>query len=233
MHRYNISWGVSIKALNGINNTSSTPGFGNKAGDKDFSSPLPNTHWVLPNVLCGQTAGRMSQKELKMMVEDYQINTFVCLQTSYKEYGCNDYREILSKRVFNGSLSPPPFEIKFMHCPIPDLGIIQDNSLIALIAELQRILRENHGHNSIYIHCYGGHGRTGLVCVNLISAIEGIGPLDAMKRLCKSHSYRMDEYSSRCTDCALSEEELEDEEQMEQTKNVQGVMERQALLNKS
>ena len=114
-----------------------------------------------------------------------------------------------------------------MDCPIPDFGVMDDTSLVALVAELQRLLTED---NDIYIHCFGGHGRTGTVCVNLISAVEGIGPAEAMKHLCKCHYYRLDAYSRRCKDCALSDGVLEDADQMKQTRKVEGVMKRQSLM---
>ena len=228
LHRFTMSWGDTIHTHKNTQAPSLPPTPSNKVLKQDFSSPVAHTHWVLPNVLCGRTAGQMNAGSLRALIEECGISVIVCLQTSYTEYGCSDYRDTLTRFVYTKS-SPPPFDVKFLHCPVPDFGVLDDMSLVGLISELQKLLSEG---NNIYIHCYGGHGRTGTVCVNLISAVEGIGALKALKELCSRHQYRVDERGRVCRYCALSDGELEDREQLRQTEKVQGAMKRQNKIYK-
>ena len=57
-----------------------------------------------------------------------------------------------------------------------------------------------------------------------------IGPADAMKHLRKCHYYRLDANSRRYKYCTLSDGVLVDEDQMQQTRKVEGVMKRQSLM---
>ena len=141
------------------------------------------------------------------------IDTFVCLQTEYTEYGCDVYPETLRRGP------PPPHELRFVHCPIPDFGVLEDESLQALVAELQRELADGH---TLYIHCMGGHGRTGTVVANLLMATNDLNFRAAMRTLQLAHRGR------GCHGhCALNCGELEDESQTTQSQKMQGVMKRQ------
>jgi len=87
----------------------------------------------------------LSPHSLPFSPNNKQVDTFVCLQSSYTEYGCDDYRRSL-RRTFS---APPcgsgadalraacPAELRFLHCPVPDFGVLADASLLALVAELQ------------------------------------------------------------------------------------------------
>jgi protein tyrosine phosphatase len=55
--------------------------------------------------------------------------------------------------------------LKFEHCPIVDCGITDDSKVISLSLQLVKHLSEGR---RLYLHCWGGHGRTGtIVCVML------------------------------------------------------------------
>ena len=143
--------------------------------------PVHDTHWVWPNLLCGKSAGAMERWDLSALLAA-GVDTFVCLQQSYTEYGCADYRETVRALA-------PAQEVRFLHCPVPDFGVLSNDSLVALIAELQKELAEERNH-MLYIHCMGGHGRTGTVVSNLISAVEGVDCSTAMRTLQKCHRGR-------------------------------------------
>ena len=46
--------------------------------------------------------------------------------------------------------------MSFLHCPVPDFGVLEDRDLLALTSLLAGLVR--HG-RCLYVHCYGGHGR--------------------------------------------------------------------------
>lgn len=176
-----------------------------------FSGPTDGSHWVVPGVCCGISAGRFSTDELKRVVVDGGVNTFVCLQADYCEYGCTDYRKVMSSLAATDATFPPR-ELRFVHCPIPDFGIIEDANVLALVEELKRLMREGA---TLYVHCYGGHGRTGTVLVNLLQILDGSAggvesPMEAIRLLQRCHRAR------GCRGCALGAGELEADEQESQ-----------------
>ena len=99
----------------------------------------------------------------------------------------------------------PPRRLSFLHCPIPDFGVVDDAHLLALVAELKQLV---DGGATLYVHCYGGHGRTGTVIVNLLQTMgAAASPTEAMALLRARHASR------GCRSCALLDGELEAPEQ--------------------
>ena len=62
---------------------------------------------------------------------------------------------------------------------MPDFGVLEDSSLLGLVAELRRCLEKEN--MVLYIHCYGGHGRTGTVLINLLEPVLGLTKKQAMQ----------------------------------------------------
>ena len=193
---------------------------------------MAGTHWVWPGrLLCGRSAGGMSAAELEALVVVGGVDAFVCLQASYREYGCEDYRATL--RALAGGpggggggqgAAFPPRALSFLHCPVPDFGVVSDRSLVALVDELRRAIDAGR---CLYVHCMGGHGRTGTVVANLIAAVDGRGFPAALAALRAAHRGR------GCRGhCALGEGRLEDESQMAQGRKVSGAMSRNHKLHK-
>ena len=178
-----------------------------------YTAVLGETHWALPGVLCGRSAGGMTPAALVALV-NAGVSTFVCLQAEYTEYACTDYRETL-RRAAAADRSFPPHRIQFLHAPIPDFGVLPDASLLVLIAELRHLL--SRGEN-LYVHCFGGHGRTGTVLANLIASVDAVGAAPALRTLCARHRAR------GCAHCALNNGHLETPEQDDQAARAQGVM---------
>jgi hypothetical protein len=188
----------------------------------NFEGPVKETHWVYPSLLCGMSAGRMTAKELVSLVATAGVDTFVCLQESYNEYGVDDYRQTLRQRLMGPSFGGKRQKaVRFLHCPVPDFGVLHDASLLALVGELQKAMAGGH---VLYVHCMGGHGRTGTIVANLISAVDGVDFPTAMRKLQRRHRGRRGCRGGRCS---LNSGELEDESQTEQAIFMQGPMRRQ------
>lgn len=60
-----------------------------------------------------------------------------------------------------------------------------------LIVKYGKIITNLHSGDLVYIHCRGGHGRSGLVASCLLSWIFKISPQEAMDTASKYHSQRM------------------------------------------
>jgi alanine transaminase len=152
-------------------------------------------NWLLPNALMiGQYPGMTpesngpSQKEcsihIENMVSDAKITLFCCLQSEVPcqlddvAWASDVYLEPYYRREF-----PRPFTrystiaqalaerpIKFIHNPIEDLSVPTCNSsLLNLLSQLIQHFEE--GGNAIYLHCWGGRGRAGLIGSCLVSLI--------------------------------------------------------------
>ena len=196
--------------------------------NNDFTGPISCTHYISKNICCGSTPGRMNKSQIYDLVTKSNINAFLCLQESYEEYGCRDYRKTLDELLVERNTKeefknfPSSRTFKFLHAPIADFSIMDDNSLLGLIAEIQKYIEEDPENNVLYIHCYGGHGRTGTVLTNLIMAMNGCKVVEALDILKQKHKFRFS-----CRNCALSFGELEAEEQTEQSFRMKPAMTRQ------
>merc|ERR1712107_311409 len=156
-----------------------------------------NTHWVIPGRLAaGVSAGNLPSSSLTALV-NAGVDTFVSLQKSYREYGSSDYRETL--RTLAKRPDFPPHPLSFLHFPIPVFGVVKDPDMLALINQLADLLKKG---KCLYIHCFGGHGRTGVVLLLLLSATLGQDMKASMELLKTAHKAR------GCRYCAINEGEL-------------------------
>ena len=80
--------------------------------------------------------------------------------------------------------------VEFMHCPIVDLGLPEEEQLRDLLEELT--IRLERG-EKLYIHCWGGRGRAGTVGSTLLAKLYGIGPEEALERTQRAFDTRQDE----------------------------------------
>ena len=81
---------------------------------------------------------------------------------SFKDYCASNARAGIA---YPGSVPGPA---TFLHFPITDFDVPAQEELEALVLELKR--RSLNG-ECIFVHCRGGHGRTGTVVIPLIAAL--------------------------------------------------------------
>merc|ERR1719409_2253483 len=131
---------------------------------------------------------------------------FVCLQKEYQTEGVTEemWRHGLALRPYfdsalevtkllradenlakqNVRITP---ELKFVHFPIEDCSVGDDDAVLELAEQLVEHLL--HG-ETLYVHCWGGHGRTGtLICIMLHMMYE-MEAIDAMRRCQFVHDLR-------------------------------------------
>ena len=137
-----------------------------------------------------------SQEEIEnhlrsIMVENASVSLFCCLQSEIpdqsndaswnKDPYCGEIKLPLElQRKFPNAFShyaPIAREIyasndkplEFLHTPIEDLNVPKSNErFLKLLLSLLKAMNEER---TIYIHCWGGRGRTGLVSACLLSCI--------------------------------------------------------------
>ena len=175
------------------------------------------THWVIPGrILVGASPSGMNKSEL-MAIVNSGIDTFVSLQTTYFEYTREDYRNVLRNISTLSKYTFPPHELRFLHCPIGDHDTLLDNEMVEFIEELSKTLEVEN--RNVYIHCFGGHGRTGLVLVNLLQYLFGVDKSAAMQTLRDSHKKRKCRYW-----CSFERGQLEDPSQENQVIRLEPIM---------
>lgn len=84
--------------------------------------------------------------------------------------------------------SSKPEGLEFVFFPIVDCAIANDSSVLQLAQDLcGRLMRGE----TMYVHCWGGHGRTGTVVSIMLGLLYGLAPLDAMRWVQFCHDLRI------------------------------------------
>eukprot|EP01130_Rhizamoeba_saxonica_P004341 TRINITY_DN1777_c0_g1_i1.p1 TRINITY_DN1777_c0_g1~~TRINITY_DN1777_c0_g1_i1.p1 ORF type:complete len:317 (-),score=64.03 TRINITY_DN1777_c0_g1_i1:57-1007(-) len=147
------------------------------------SLPVPPTltsNWLVPDkFLIGEKPGNYNNIEDDFNgFIDAGITTVVCLIGEYKTLDRykSSYPSKVEQLINNREVS-----MRFVFFPVPDFQIAKEEHILRLVQFLKRELL--HG-ETIYMHCLGGHGRTGLICITLIASLYGISP-DRAKEYCQ------------------------------------------------
>lgn len=61
--------------------------------------------------------------------------------------------------------------LTFEHCPIVDCGVTDDAKVLDLSRKLVHCLSQGE---KIYLHCWGGHGRTGTIVSIMLHLMYGV-----------------------------------------------------------
>lgn len=81
---------------------------------------------------------------------------------------------------------------RIIRYPIPDNGIPTDKqSFLSFVLNLYKIICNLPTETKMYIHCKGGHGRSGIVVATLLALYHKISGLDAIKMTTMYHNNRL------------------------------------------
>lgn len=117
----------------------------NEKKDPEFTGPTQVSNWIIPQILlCGGYI--YSDYELTKL-KNAGITRFVCLNAEYGTSSFNYYE--YACRL--------PAE-SFIHIPVKDMNITDDNIIRQKCSEIAHMILSGE---RVYIHCSGGHGRTG------------------------------------------------------------------------
>jgi protein-tyrosine phosphatase len=106
-------------------------------------------------------------------LESFGVKYFVDLTTRFekiKRYNCN---------------------VNYISYPIKD-NYIPDNprDYLRFINYISSIIKNLRKDEKVYIHCKGGHGRSGMVIASLLCCIENITPNESISRATQYHRKR-------------------------------------------
>eukprot|EP00746_Dinoflagellata_sp_MGD_P081046 gnl/MRDRNA2_/MRDRNA2_32278_c0_seq2.p1 gnl/MRDRNA2_/MRDRNA2_32278_c0~~gnl/MRDRNA2_/MRDRNA2_32278_c0_seq2.p1 ORF type:complete len:563 (-),score=97.19 gnl/MRDRNA2_/MRDRNA2_32278_c0_seq2:27-1715(-) len=154
----------------------------------DFSwakGPHKTCNYLLPTrqLIAGSYPGHRDKNDhiekLRACVQGGHVDCFLCLQerdelrNRFNPYIC-DAKELRAS-------------LEFLHCPIPDGGVTTDGKILEAIAAIVERLQAG---KSVYVHCWGGHGRTGSVLVALLVKAWGFSVDQAHRYFMAAHDVR-------------------------------------------
>ena len=114
--------------------------------------------WVEPGrLLAGEYPGARTTEhaaeKLRLLIDDARIDTVIDLTTPAD--GLAPYREALRRAAENAGR-----QVNIYAHPIPDMGVIGQDGYDQIVA---RIRAEIVAGRTVYVHCWGGKGRTSTV----------------------------------------------------------------------
>ena len=148
-----------------------------------------SANWLLPGrVLVGRYPGTLPGETTEAAIgaiASAGVDTFVCLQAEVPAHGGAAYPAGLEPYadLARAALAPLGREPAFVHLGIPDLQPApRFGDLVRLVDDLADRVERGR---VLYIHCWGGKGRTGLVAACLLLKLFGgtLTPDDALARL--------------------------------------------------
>jgi hypothetical protein len=116
--------------------------------------PISESYWVIPGqFLAGEYPGRFGEEQTRLRLDsllEAGIDTFIDLTQPGE---LPPYLTILNEqaRIYER-------EVNYLNFPILDRGLPTHTEMIAILNGLDDALSNGH---KVYIHCWGGVGRTG------------------------------------------------------------------------
>ena len=142
------------------------------------ATPIDDSYWVIPNrLLAGEYPGQLDELAARRKVQsflDAGVTAFIDL-TEAGERGLKPYDHLLqSVRELDGGA------IVYRRTPIQDLGIPSSSKMSEMLALINELLDSG---KVIYVHCWGGIGRTGTVVGCFMVEKFGINGLEALQKI--------------------------------------------------
>ena len=125
--------------------------------------PFERSYWVLPNkLLAGEIPSAKTKsaklEKLHQLLDcniDVVINLMEAVEVNYNDEIIEDYSAILMEEASKRNKN-----VEVFRYAIQDLSIPTETQMIGILNKLDELIA--HG-KKVYIHCWGGVGRTGTV----------------------------------------------------------------------
>ena len=144
--------------------------------------PIDDSYWVIPNkLLAGEYPGQLDEEGARLKVKsflDAGVTAFIDLT---EDGELKPYDHLFPPA---GALAGEP--ITYRRMPIRDLGIPSSQGMSKILKLMNELLDDGE---IVYIHCWGGIGRTGTVVGCFM--VEKFG-IDGSKALQKIEKFRSD-----------------------------------------
>lgn len=158
------------------------------ASDHSYADPLPTpfprSYWVIPNVfLAGFNPGRGGEDDVRRQVQgllDAGIRCFVNLLEEDEPHRTPSFPYT---RMLQDMAQQQEIGITYARFPIRDMGVPPFEMMRSILDLIDSAIRDNM---PVYVHCWGGFGRTGTVVGCYLSRhgiAQGEGLIDHIKDL--------------------------------------------------
>ncbi|GAX75529.1 hypothetical protein CEUSTIGMA_g2972.t1 [Chlamydomonas eustigma] len=173
---------------------------------KEMAGPTPWCNWAIPGrVMAGAYPASLDDAETERILTcllELGMNTFVCLQAEVNintpehawraQHGLRPYikdaQKILSKAHETGNPRITQQKIDFLHLPIIDGNVTTDSAMSRLADDCcERVLKGER----LYVHCWGGHGRTGTLISTMLGRLYNLPYTTAMRYCQAFHDSRV------------------------------------------
>jgi hypothetical protein len=129
-----------------------------EAWPESVARPIPKAYWVRPGrLLAGEYAGArlpaLARRKLRLLLEA-GVTSFIDL-TQAGEAGLPPYEPLLAQEAQRRGQ-----QVDYLRSPIPDFSLPTPEGLRATLDHLDAALLAGR---RVYLHCWGGIGRTGTV----------------------------------------------------------------------
>ena len=154
--------------------------------------PTPPLHPPLlsslpgPALIAGSHPGSLNPHEnesnLVLLISTHRVTAFVNLLSSERSSFVS--YEARASEVAAGEHRL----LTFLACPIVDGGIAEDEEVLSCCQEVVSLLQKQH---VVYVHCWGGHGRTGVVISIVLGLVYGLDGPSSMAECSARHNQRV------------------------------------------
>ena len=160
--------------------------------DPDWTYDLPQVNVLDKNgrIFMGSYPGHLdpktAERKMRVLSKELGVVRFINLMTPEEMKTFAPYEDLAKN--YGISL--------FSGFPITDMWIVEGDEekkkFLEFIEELAGIVKNKE--EKIYIHCHGGHGRTGLVSAILIAILENLSSTEALALVERQHGKRVEFY---------------------------------------
>eukprot|EP01120_Amphizonella_sp_Union-15-10_P017702 TRINITY_DN9915_c0_g1_i1.p1 TRINITY_DN9915_c0_g1~~TRINITY_DN9915_c0_g1_i1.p1 ORF type:complete len:225 (+),score=40.88 TRINITY_DN9915_c0_g1_i1:52-675(+) len=151
--------------------------------------PTDTSNWVIyGRVIAGAYPGDLVPKVALSKVENIikaGVTVFVCLQLQNELFRFSPYQDLVAKLQETSEVKE---KIKILYFPIPDSHVAPEEETVQFIEKLVELLKSGE---NLYIHCWGGHGRTGTIIACLLGRLYDLSEDLALALTSKYHQKRV------------------------------------------
>ena len=191
--------------------------------ETEYYGPIPESNIVIPGKLIvgaypGDDNNVLNTHNL-IKILNCNVTTFVCLQKEYDpnipdfRWRCKlglrpyfkDVENLIKIKSEYKELKTDITSVSFIHKPIADCCIIDDTETINLARKLVQLICNGE---VLYIHCWGGHGRTGVIVCLMLHLMYNLTADEAMRRCQIVHDMRRDKVIVSSPQTATQKEQV-------------------------
>lgn len=166
----------------------------------EYEGPTDESNWVVKGkLMVGAYPGDINDKkneELLTKILNCGVTTFACLQEEYDNeiaepiwrdnMGLRPYFKDVEKMISNKTnypcLTTPVTHTNFVQLKIKDCNIVDDGVSLKFAKKLVKAIYDGE---VVYLHCWGGHGRAGVVASIMLHLMFNLTAFQSME-LCQT-----------------------------------------------